>query len=524
MLDDNLPTFRFKASADNPLSNILYFTQNGTDPAAEYVFRRADPALPASRNRYAVALCDPANPAVIYGEVLVEPEWSQPTLSTTEVRAQQQSGAPPAPATATVPDTFIIQLYNPDQSVAVRMVSGGFTKSDSWEFEMPVQTFRQPSASELDRQQSASPADLVPRIMFRWKKDGRLSKDLTCYMSGTNLGGRKNKEPDITVALFKAARDSVLTVYQPNLHRVEVEDRKGLEVVLLLAAEVIKDLFVAPKTDLFNIQGGGPTQATAANGGKRKNSRPAVTFAAVPSILPAGTPSMSGAIGGKPPTTSAAKLNRPVSPPRTSMNATPTAEVDAETRRLREMVEREEREREKRERAEQKRIKKMLEEEDKERRRREAEIAKETERLRKKYGVEGQELPALPPRPTNAAPPQVFPPPPSSIYGAPPQHFYKPPKQNGGLGPGPWGGPPPTLPPRPVSAGPAGRPSAGPFHCSTLNTIWNGPGGAGWNFTPPQHLAAQFHGQQQQQQPRPRRGSGREEDGRRVQKKRSSHW
>src|SRR5689334_3773257 len=135
MLDENLPTFRFKPSPDNPLSSILYFTQNGADPAAEYIFRRADPSLRESRNKYAVALCDPVNTGVIYGEVMVEPEWSQPTLSAAELRAQQQSGAPPAPATASVSDTFTVQLYNPDQSVAIKLVPGGFTKSDSWEFE-----------------------------------------------------------------------------------------------------------------------------------------------------------------------------------------------------------------------------------------------------------------------------------------------------------------------------------------------------------------------------------------------------
>ncbi|KAK0646533.1 hypothetical protein B0T16DRAFT_510821 [Cercophora newfieldiana] len=476
MLDDNLPTFRFKPSADNPLSSILYFTQNGADPAAEYVFRRADLAIPASRGRYAVALSDPVNPGVIYGEVLVEPEWVQPTLSAAEARAAQS-----VPATATVPGEFAVQLYNPDQVISVKMVPGGFAKSDSWEFEMPVTTFRRPSGSEIDKASlGKEEVDLVPRVMFRWKKEGRLSREMTCYMSGTSLGGRKNKEPDITVAMFKAGKGdggsgSVLTVYEPNLHRVEVEDRKGLEVVLVLAAEVIKDLWVVPRGDVFNVQGGGA-----------QPSRPV-----------------------EPPKTSSSSMNA-TTPSSTAASA--SAGVDAETRRLQAMVEREEREREKREKAEQKRIKKMLDEEEKERRRQEAEIAKETERLRKKYGVEGQELPPLPPRPTNnnsAAAANAAPPPPQ---------FYPPPTTAGA----------PALPPRPVSAGPAGRPSApssstsnGPFHCSTLNAIWNGPGGGGWNLTPPPHLAAHFQGHQGGSPSlRPRR----EEDRKRVQKKRSSHW
>ncbi|KAK0753476.1 hypothetical protein B0T18DRAFT_337121 [Schizothecium vesticola] len=500
MLDENLPTFRFRPSPDNPLSQVLYFTHKGSDPAAEYIFRRADPASPASRNTYAVALCGTVNTGVIYGEVLVEPEWSQPTLSAAELRAQSQSAAPPPAATAEVPESFTIQLYNPDQTITVKMVSGSWGKKDTWEFDVPVQSFRQPSASELDRQ-TGSPADLVPRVLFRWKKDGRLSKDLTCFMSGTSLGGRKNKEPDITVAMFKAARDSIVTVYEPNLHRVEVEDRKGLEVILLLSAEVIKELYVAPRSDLFNLSSDGPGPA------KRKNSRPNVTFAVPPQQNPTSRPS--------PPITTSASAVPPA-----------TADIDAETRRLQAMVEREEREREKRERAEQKRIKRMLEDEDRERRRREAEVAKETERLRKKYGVDGQTIPPLPPRPASHAPP-----PPQYAQPPPPQQGYYPPPPVGVGGLSPWGaGPAPTLPPRPVSAGPSSANGAGPFHCAKLNMLWNGPGAGGWSslITPPPHMAGQQGQSSQQQQGRPRHGSSGSsvgaDGGRRVRRKRSSVW
>ena len=534
MLDENLPTFRFKPSPDNPLSQVLYFTHQGTDPVAEYIFRRADPAVPASRNIYAVALCGTLNIDVVYGEVSCEPVWSQPTLSAAEVRAQSQSNAPVPPVTAEVPESFTIQLYNPDQTITVKQVSGSWGKKDTWEFEVPVQTFRQPSASELDRQQPDTPADLTPRIMFRWKKDGRLSKDLTCFMSGTSLGGRKNKEPDITVAMFKAARDSVVTVYQPNLHRVEVEDRKGLEVIMLLSAEVIKDLYISPRSDLFNLS----SESAAAAAGKRKNSRPTVTFA-VPSSN-SSTPIMSGANQASPSskpqssTTSMSAIPSTAKPPSPKQpSPSQQAEIDAETRRLQALVEREQREREKRERAEQKRIKKMLEDEDRERRRREAEVAKETERLRKKYGVDGQEIPPLPPRPQQQnsfpPPPAVVPPPPH--YNRPPAAPYYPPPPVGGGGLSPWGSSP-ALPPRPVSAGPPANssPQEGPFHCAKLNMLWNGPGGGGWSnlITPPPHMAGLgLH--------RPGHGGSRssvgvssgrndEEDRRKVRKKRSSAW
>lgn len=60
--------------------------------------------------------------------------------------------------------------------------------------------------------------------------------------------------------------------------------------------------------------------------------------------------------------------------------------------------ERSARDRDKRDQEEQKRIRKMLDQEEKERQRRQAEIDKETERLRKEYGVSGA-TPSLPPRP-----------------------------------------------------------------------------------------------------------------------------
>ncbi|KAJ4304227.1 hypothetical protein N0V88_001840 [Collariella sp. IMI 366227] len=403
MLDENLPTFRLRPSSDDPLSTILYFSQNGSEPAPEYLVRRADPAQPGARNKYAVALCDAHNADVVFAEVMVEPEWSQPTLSAAEVRAQTQSGAPSAPASALVPETFAVQLYNPDQIVTVKMLSGSWGKSDSWEFDLPVKTFRTPTLSALDReQQNSSPAaaDLVPRIMFRWKRDGLLSKDMSCYMSGKKVGGRKSKEPDITIGMLKASRESILTIYQPNLHRVEVEDRKGLELALLLSSEVIKDFWLAPKTDVFNVQGGGPSP----NGNKRKNSRPIVATTTSASAVPA----MSGALSNLPPSQPTPSSFSPAIK-RTTPPPTSNPEIDAETRRLQAMVEREQREREKAERAEQKRIQKMIDDENKERRRREAEVAKETERLRKVYGVQGQDLPppALPsPRTQQPPPPQ----------------------------------------------------------------------------------------------------------------------
>ncbi|OIW33298.1 hypothetical protein CONLIGDRAFT_628177 [Coniochaeta ligniaria NRRL 30616] len=515
MLDENLPTFRLKPSTDNPSTSILFLTEHGSDPSPEYLFRRADPTTqPASRNKYAAALCSAyAGADVVYAEVVVEPEWTQPSLSAAEIR--NAGGATPVPVPV-VRDSFTVQLYDPDQSVTFKTLTSTWTKSDSWEFEMPTQSFRMPSSSALDREREdarASPdgtsvgASLaVPRIVFRWKRDGRLSKDMTCYLVGKNLGGgKKSKEPDITVALFKAGKESAITIYEPNLQRVEVEDRKGLEVVLLLGAEVIRDLYLVPRQDVFNVSGG---SAAAANGGRRKNSRPS----------PPPPVAMSGALGNAPPQQAMAanSARPPPGPP------PPSADIDAETRRLQAMVAQEEREREKREKAEQKRIKKMIEEEEKEQRRREAEVAKETERLKKLYGVQGQDLPSasppLPPRRTQQSPGGALYPPPQGAGG-----WYGP------------GAPPPHLPPRPVSVGPVPQQGPGPSASGALNSWWRGPGAAG----PPPHQ--QLDGRTQRSgsggggsglgilNPAAASsgffGGGREDKERKkVQKKRSMHW
>ncbi|KAB5570296.1 hypothetical protein GE09DRAFT_1102613 [Coniochaeta sp. 2T2.1] len=358
---------------------------------------------------------------------------------------------------------------------------------------MPTQSFRMPSSSALDREREdarASPDGTaggltVPRIVFRWKRDGRLSKDMTCYLVGKNLGGgKKSKEPDITVALFKAGKDSAVTIYEPNLQRVEVEDRKGLEVVLLLGAEVIRDLYLVPRQDVFNTAG------LAAGAGRRKDSRPSVTPPAA----------MSGALGSGPPQqpTAAYAAPGPSPPPNVA------ADIDAETRRLQAMVAQEEREREKREKAEQKRIKKMLEEEDKERRRREAEVAKETERLKKLYGTQGQDLPSSPPLPSRPA------------QQGPTGGALYPPGGGGGGWYGP-GAPPPHLPPRPVSVGPVPHQGGGPYASGAnpgrTQRSGSGGAGAGLGILNPAAASSGFF------------GSSREDNKKKkVQKKRSMHW
>lgn len=169
MLDESLPTYRLRTSPDDPLRAVLFFTHNGSEPAAAYVQRPA----PSSRNQYALGLLDVQYPSVVYAEVLARPEWTQPTLSAADVRAT--GSLPPAPVT---PDSFAMSLYNPDLSVVVKQRQGRWNKSDSWEFEVPQRSFKLPSASRIDQEGAAAAplAALAPSVIFLWKCDGRLSK------------------------------------------------------------------------------------------------------------------------------------------------------------------------------------------------------------------------------------------------------------------------------------------------------------------------------------------------------------
>ena len=452
MLDENLPTYRLQPSSDNPLHTLLFFTHNGSEPSAEYLLKRPDQT--SVRNQYALGLLDAHHTSVVYAEVLVKPEWTQPSLSAAEVRA---SGATsPVPLT---PDSFAISLYNPDQAVVVRHRPGSWNKTEAWELEVPERSFKLPSASRIDQDSTgAQRLDLTPKVVFRWKRDGRLSKDMTCYMSGRSVAGKKSKEPDITVAMFRAGKtEGTVTIYEPNMARVDVEDRKGLELSFILSAEVIRDLYLVPRQDPFSAAAG----SIQTHVKKNSNPRPAASSTSQMAFA-------SGALGDMP------HAPPPVSSSPVGRDPRQQAEIDAETKRLQAMVaeeSRKTREREKRDLEEQKRIKKMLEQEDKERQKREAEVEKETQRLRKEYGVQvpnqSHLSPPLPPRFNPQQGQQPLHPPGGGWYGAP-------------------GGPslPPPQLPRPSSVGPRPEQNAGGRRKSSnplgvfMQSPYGGPAGS----------------------------------------------
>ena len=331
-----------KTSKEKKQNSTFLYSQYGNDFEPAYTLKHLDPEQQASRNRYAVALYDAFNPDVLYAEVLLIPEWISPTLSQDEIR--RNGGVTPAPAPI-LPLEFTIQLYNPDQQVLVKHKPASFSSAATWEFEMPSQSFRTPSHSKLDRSQS-DPAisEFTPKLALKWKKDGRLSKDLACYLSGRSLNPdgskNKNKEPDITIAILKNLKE--ITIYEPNMTRVEVEDLKGFEITLLLGSVVIRDVYFNTMKETFNLS----TR-------KGSTSNPRTPAPILPSRVASGD-------------------RIPPTDPRTQW------ELDQETQRLKRQAEKEAREVKRREEAEQRQIKQMLEAEEREQRTKQAEIDAET--------------------------------------------------------------------------------------------------------------------------------------------------
>ena len=343
------------------------------------------------------------------------PEWTQPSLSQEELR---KTGGVPPPPQPVLPNQFIVQLYNPDQQITVYHRPSTWHSAQAWDFEMPIQTFRQPSISNLDRTQSdPTVSEATPTVGFRWKREGKISKDLICNLSGKSTkpdgSKRKQKEPDIPMAFFRNLQE--MSVFEPNLTRVDMEDPKGFEVVLLLSAAVIKDIYYSSIRDSFNI---GETSRT------RTHSNPIPGRSATPShnnalasqvpqsLSPANAPSSLGR--HQRPSLS---LETPSAKNPTSSRPPPTDprsqwEIDAETARLRQQVDEEERQRKQKENEELRNVRKMVEEEQRQARRRDAEINKETDRLRREYEAEQKRLakasgrnPNLPPR--HSAPPSA---------------------------------------------------------------------------------------------------------------------
>lgn len=249
---------------------------------------------------------------------------------------------------------------------------------------MPQHTFRQPSSSTLDHTlKDPAVADVTPKLQFSWRKDSKFAKDLTCSLSGKTSAqsegkaSNKNKEPDITVSIYKALRE--LTLYEPNLYRVEMEDFKGLEVVLLLGAVTIRDVYFTGIREAFHV-----TNAPA-----KTSAQPAAVNK--PTKSSQQTPTASGALN------TATTAGPPGAPPRPRITI-PQGESRPPPQELRPQ-----RPQDAKYQEEARRTRKLLEAEEKSRHKKQEEVDKETRRLQKLYGQEEQKVrqpkPRPPPRP-----------------------------------------------------------------------------------------------------------------------------
>jgi hypothetical protein len=280
---------------------------------------------------------------------------------------------------------------------------------------MPQCTFRAPSTSALDRATNDPTADpTTTHINFVWKKEGRLTNSLVCYLTGrstdSNSKKKGGKEPDVPIAFLDHYKD--LTIYESNYHRVEMEDYKGLEVTLILTAATIRDVYCGHRKDCFN-SGESPRKNSSGGGllGRKKSSPALATPANTPPPIP--SPALPPRPGGSShhsqpnvphsrpflhANSTTPNLRPNSTPPRPSASAPPPDpraqwEIDAETARLRKATENEariaearRREQQKADEAERKRLKKIVDQEGREKRKKQEEIDKETERLRRKYG------------------------------------------------------------------------------------------------------------------------------------------
>lgn len=178
-----------------------------------------------------------------------------------------------------------------------------------------------------------------------------------------------------------------ITIYQSNLKRVEVEDLKGLEVVLLLSAMAIGDIWFLPTNQMFNLN---PPIKGGAGGTSRgrKNSFPLVVSPPAVTVSVPQPPTTSPQLGRPPAGASfASRFQQQQEAHQRRHSTPPDGDVEYARRLHDEAVK-------KRALAEQEQenIRRMIaEEEARDRRMREEEIERETERLRRIYERERQE-------------------------------------------------------------------------------------------------------------------------------------
>ncbi|KAF8246544.1 hypothetical protein K440DRAFT_631056 [Wilcoxina mikolae CBS 423.85] len=252
-LDENFPTYHFTyadSKSPSPTTTHITFTANGSPSQQLYTLSRA--SSPA--NTYTISLLDAHFPSITYA-----------TLTTTLTFAPSTDSAP----RVVLPKDFTLHLFAPDSSIAFTHHHSAL-RGSYWEFSLPKHSFPPPSNSALDATYTPPVTDT---LRFRWRKEGGVlsRSQLKCSL----VSG--NDEPDIALAMYAGVGDKAgrgeLVVYESNFRRVEMEDLRGLEMVMLLGARIINDVWFLPTAMIFNAPDvGGKQRGRGASAGAATNN------------------------------------------------------------------------------------------------------------------------------------------------------------------------------------------------------------------------------------------------------------
>ncbi|KAI5840361.1 hypothetical protein BZA05DRAFT_468141 [Tricharina praecox] len=231
-LDENFPTYQFAIpdATNQPTITTVHFTISGAVPQHLYTLTRfLQPA-----NSYSISLTDAPFPDITYGSL------SLPLLPSTVNPNELQR-----------PSSFTLQLYSPDSTVTITQKHTALTRNNFWEFTLPKSSFLPPTQSALD---ASYRPPVSETLTFRWRKEGinmLTRSQLKCSLVS---GG---DEPDTVLAMYSGVGDKngkggELVVYESNFRRVEMQDLKGLEMVLLLSSRVVADVWFSGSSAIFN--------------------------------------------------------------------------------------------------------------------------------------------------------------------------------------------------------------------------------------------------------------------------------
>jgi hypothetical protein len=210
----------------HPTTTSITFSASGSPAQHQYTLQRSSAA-----NTYAITLLDASFPDIVYA-----------TLST--VLTTTATGDP------LLPQEFTLNLFNPSSAVSVRLHHSAL-RGNYWQFSLPRASFLHPTASQLDTTYHPPSSEL---LTFRWRRTGGLvtKPQLQCVL----VSNGKGDEPDLAVAMYYGVGDKAgkgeLVVYEGNFRRVDTMDLKGLEMVLVVSARVVNDVWFRETASVFN--------------------------------------------------------------------------------------------------------------------------------------------------------------------------------------------------------------------------------------------------------------------------------